>query len=102
MFYVHKMTTELCSGGPEEGGWWYDQLDPINPSDPEYEQPVVFESEDDAYEFCRTMNERERERRSTLRYQYTSVLSHKEEFYAYTISESKTIGPIPAHRPRYE
>jgi len=99
-FWLHKITTHQSYGGPEEGGWWYDAEAPIDPDDPDYMPPIPFSDKEKAYEACRGCNHRERERRETLGTGYTSVLSYRETFYSYTVTESEVFTPEP--RPHYE
>jgi hypothetical protein len=96
MFYVHKYEVAQQYGGPEEGGWWF------NLYTPEVSNIADFDYEEDAYDLCRALNRRERRRRETLAYGYISVLSHREMFYSYDVTESPVAERIPAERPHYE
>ncbi len=101
MFYVHKVHSSQEYGGSEEGGWWYNSETPIDPADHAYEPPTMFEDEDDAYEHARRKSVREHERRDRENtYNYTSILSYRDDFYSFTISESATFHATP--RPHYE
>lgn len=101
-YYVHKMYVEQAYGVPEEGGWWYDQLSPIDRSSINYMEPVSGDNMDDAVQVCRKLNEEETKRREGLRVSYTSVASHQEDFFTYRITESPVAEPDPANRPHYE
>lgn len=102
VWWVHKMEISQAYGGPEEGGWWYDQKTPLEIDD-DYRGPLgPFNSEDDASAVCLAMNESEYARRRELSVGYTSVLSRMETFYSWTISDSKVSVPSPTHRPHYE
>jgi hypothetical protein len=95
-YYVHKYEERQQYGGPEEGGWWYDQRTPV--------QHAVYSSEDeeDATEKCRALNRAEYERREGLSVRYSSVLSHRETFYTYSVREEPVAVDEPEHRPHYE
>ena len=99
-WYVHKLYTQQEYGGPEEGGWWYSQESPIDPDSDEYMRPLVFLTEEMAYDACRILNSEEYERRKDLQYQYTSVLSYRETFYTYDVTENEIY--IEKPRPYYE
>lgn len=97
MYYIHKYEESQQYGGPEEGGWWYDLRTPV--SDPEW-APLACNSEDGAYDLCRLFNQQETKRRESLRYGYTSVLSSREEFFTFEVSDS-VVPDLPV-RPHYE
>lgn len=95
MFYIHKHETALTYAGPEEGGWYYDHKTPV-----EGWIPLSMNDEDAAYEMCRLFNEQEYTRREGLQYGYTSVLSYREEFFTFSVTESSV--PEQPVRPHYE
>lgn len=101
-FWVHKRSVQQAYGGSEEGGWWYDQYDPLSPDDPDYEAPVEWTTEELAYEYCRVRNGQEKLRREGLQYQYTSVLSYRDTYYSYTVTNSPEAERTPTSRPHYE
>lgn len=97
-YFVHKYSVGQVYGGPEEGGWWYEAGEPV-----EDWTSVGFEDEEEAFEFCRDCNAEEHERRKKEnRYGYTSVLSYRDDFYAYDVDENPVPAPYPTHRPHYE
>lgn len=97
MYFVHRYTTELAYGGPEEGGWWY------NHQEPDHEwQAFPFDIEEDAHQFARSRNLAERRRQDGMTYGYTSVLAHRDApFYVYDVSESGFANEWTG-RPHYE
>ena len=96
--FVHKYEVGLCYGGPEEGGWWYDAGTPV-----EAWVPVGFMDEDQAYDYCRAMNEAEHERADAEEdYSYTSVLAGRSTHYAYRVEEDPVPHAYPERRPHYE
>lgn len=97
MYFIHKYEVSEHCGGPEEGGWWYE----IGTPDPSW-RTMQFTNEETAYDMCRLFNGQENERRSGLTYGYHSVLSHREEFYSFDISEEPTPQAYPQERPHYE
>jgi len=102
MFYIHKYTTRLEYGGPEEGGWWYDSGVPVERDDWEPRQHA-YDNEETAYSICRGLNELERERREREEdFDYHSVLAYRSTHYAYLVEDAPTPVPFPLHRPRYE
>lgn len=95
LYYIHKYEISQRYGGLEEGGWWFDYEQPI-----EDWVPLAVTDEDAAYDMCRLFNEQEHARREGLRYGYTSVLSHREEFFTFTVTES--VIPDQPRVPHYE
>jgi hypothetical protein len=117
--YIHKYEVSQQYGGPEEGGWWYEAGYPVKDWQPievhltqKIITPVVFGSMPDyveewddepAYHLCRKYNAAEETRQAKeCKYGYTSVLSSRETFYAYEISESPYPKAYPEVRPHYE
>lgn len=49
VFYVNKYFINRAYGGPEEGGWWYDVGEFVEPA-------AMFTDEDEALVFCRGLN----------------------------------------------
>jgi hypothetical protein len=49
--YVNAYETDQAFGGPEEGGWWYEYGIPTG------EPAATFFNEENAYAFCRRMND---------------------------------------------
>ena len=98
-YYVHKFEVQQSYGGPEEGGWWYKTGVPTDPGTPVFSTNI----EEAAYAACRELNRKEQERRERENeYGYTSVLSYRDTFYEYDISEDKVAEPFPKERPHYE
>jgi hypothetical protein len=96
LWFVHKYEASQAYGGPEEGGWWYDLKTPI-----EEHEPVAFTDEEEAFAYCREMNEQEYQRRKKEnQYGYTSVLSYRDEFFTFDVSDSQT--PEQPYHPHYE
>jgi hypothetical protein len=96
--WVNVYHLELCYGGPEEGGWYYDRGTPV-------------------YRLCRGFSTRRRDRqraaacmqrmvgvvermnREEFRYDYESVCGGE----AYTVRvEDHPPRPYPVRRPHYE
>lgn len=104
MFYVHRMLVELLYGGPEEGGWWYDQAYPLGLVDYDYVPPMEFQTEEEAFDACRLLNGMEHTRRELeCHYEYTSVLAFREDaFYVYRVTERPVAVRDPFTRPHYE
>jgi len=101
MYYVHKMGQCQSYGGPEEGGWWWDKKWPLLWDEHGYEPPVPHANEEEAFAHCRALNKAEYERRAVeCRYGYTSVLSHRDNFYTYDVTES--YAAVANQRPHYE
>jgi hypothetical protein len=96
-WFVHRFEVGQVFGGPEEGGWWYDAGSP----DPEW-APERCEGIGAALRRCRQLNEQERERREGLEYGYTSVLSYREDHFAYDLCRKRVAEPFPATKPHYE
>lgn len=101
-YYVHKMRIEQQYGGPEEGGWWYDQRSPIDRLNSDYMEPLPRPTMEEAALACRKLNAAETARRDTLTCSYTSVHSYQELFFTYTVTESPVPEPDPVNRPHYE
>lgn len=100
-WWVHKRHISQQYGGPEEGGWWYDHQSPISPDSEVYMAPEYFNNVADAINRCLNLHVAEVERRSAMNIKYTSVLSHREDFFTYGVYET----PVPApstQRPHYE
>jgi hypothetical protein len=98
MFWIHKHEVAQAYGGPEEGGWWYETGEPCGDW-----QPLPFDIEEVAVAKCRALNEAERERaKREEQYEYTSVLSHRSNHYAYSIEETSVMVAYPERRPHYE
>jgi hypothetical protein len=99
LFYVHKYTSEQKYGGPEEGGWYFDSMIPVEPAI-HYGPYTV---EETAFATCRALNQAERDRRDRDEdYGYTSVLSYRSTFYTFDVTESREARPQPEVRPHYE
>lgn len=109
--YIHKYEVWEEKGGYEEGGWWFTQGTPISriatiPLD----TPVEFDKYSDwrpdvefAYSLCRALNNQEAERRNRdNKYGFHSVLSHRDTFYEYDLSDSAISDRYPVPRPHYE
>src|SRR5262245_61972197 len=101
-YYIHKHEVSLAYGGPEEGGWWYEEGTPV--SDSEWETARwAFTDEDKAYEKCRELNEAERERaKKEEQFEYSSVLAYKSTHYSYRVEEFSLPKSYPDRRPHYE
>jgi len=98
MWFVHKHQVALAYGGPEEGGWWYEEGVPV-----EAWTPPAFADEEDAYAEARLLNAAELERAEReAEYEYTSVLAARSCHYAYSVEEDAVPRPYPEHRPHYE
>lgn len=98
LYFVAKYEVGQQYGGPEEGGWYYDAGVPV-----EDWKVVSFTSEDDAYAYARIFNAKEAQRRDDEnQYDYTSVLSYREEFFEYRVIEEYPPKPFPEVRPHYE
>lgn len=92
-FYIHKSEVALNYGGPEEGGWWFDAGTPS-----EDWKVLEFDTEEQAYEKCRQLNDLEHQRRDANEdYDYTSVLAHRSTHYSYSVEDY----PDPEQRPYY-
>jgi hypothetical protein len=98
-WYVHKYEIALHSGGPEEGGWWFTDGDPVDDW-----EVMQFPTEALAYEQCRILNDQENIRReSEEEYGFTSVLSHRSRHYTYSVETTPTPEEYPLkQRPHYE
>jgi hypothetical protein len=100
MFYIHKHEVSQQYGGPEEGGWWYEAGDPDNTW---HTGMYRFTDEEKAYEKCRELNKRERERAEREEeYGYSSVWSYRSTHYAYRVEDTPVQLPYPSRRPHYE
>jgi hypothetical protein len=119
MQYIGKYSESQQFGGHEEGGWWYDRGYPAwkvgipFPSwllnlEWHYAKNRVIRTitrflNDLPYKLARRLNAKEHERRNKEnRYDYTSVLSHREDFYTYGFSDTFKLRPYPETRPHYE
>lgn len=98
MFYIHKYSIGLCYGGPEEGGWWYTDGNPVDDWTPE-----SFDDEEQAWERCRELNADEKERAAKEEdYEFTSVLASRSDHFSYTVEETKHPNIYPLQtRPYY-
>lgn len=97
-WYVHKHQVRQAYGGPEEGGWWYEQGTVVE----DWKSPE-FTTQEEAEEACRKLNEEENVRReSEEEYSMTSVLSYNSTFYAYDVSKHYLAFNYPQERPHYE
>jgi hypothetical protein len=94
-WYVHTYEVWLSYGGPEEGGWHYEEGSPTGDRE-------SFSTREQAEARCRELNEQENERRQELRYGFTSVLSNRETFYAFRFCTAPEVFPYPEERPHYE
>lgn len=98
-YYVHKYEIAQCYGGPEEGGWWYTNGEPVEDWD-----TLEFPTEDLAYEQCRILNDQEHMRREPEEeYGFTSVLSYRSHHYTFSVETTPTPEEYPLkERPHYE
>jgi hypothetical protein len=101
--YIHKHEVSMRRGGPEEGGWYYDEGYPVEGFTP-FPMPVDSEYQEEfAYAYCRFLNDLEHHRRKREnRYGYSSVLSYRDTFYSYTLHEDSEPYSFPETRPHYE
>jgi hypothetical protein len=97
MHYVMKYEVYQQYGGPEEGGWWYEE------GIAQWRFPIPVPSQSLAYRLCRVLNDREHERRKTeCDYEYTSVLSDRDTFYGYGIADTFRPQNYQELKPHYE
>lgn len=97
MYYIHKYQVSQEYGGSEEGGWWYQAGTPVTSA--LFSTP----SEHLASASCRALNELERDRAKREEdYEYTSVLAHRSQHFAYDVSEDSVAKSYPETRPYYE
>jgi hypothetical protein len=95
MRYLQKYSCSQQYGGPEEGGWWYDEEIPLW----RFGIPLPF-PEEICYKICRYFNGKEKKRREEENtYGYTSVLSYRDDFYSFGFEES--FKPASFERPFY-
>lgn len=83
--FLMKYEDSQQYGGPEEGGWWY------NHAEPQWRFRL-------RHALCRWLNNREN--RKPHEYDYTSVLSYREEFFSFGLEDG--FKPINPARPHYE
>lgn len=97
MPYICKYEVWQSKGGSEEGGWWYDE------GEPQWDYCTWIPTEWLAYKVLRYLNDKEYKRREKENhYGYTSVLSYRESFYEYRISDTLIPKHFPEYRPHYE
>jgi hypothetical protein len=97
VYWVHKHEVSLQYGGPEEGGWWYDEGYPTGFSF------GPFTEEEAAYEQSRKLNELELERREREEmYDYTSVVAYRSNHYSYSVEDFPVPVHYPERKPHYE
>jgi hypothetical protein len=97
-WFIHKYEVWQESGGPEEGGWWYTQGQPVRDW-----EVIEFPAEDLAYEQCRILNDQEHLRReSEEKYSFSSVLARESTHYTYTVESTSSPTEYPVARPHYE
>ncbi len=101
--YLNAYHTTLAYGGPEEGGWWYTEGEPIAsvPADGEYKEldpgddvtrvPVI--SEDKLAAFAEEM-------RSRFGYLLEQRFPRDKDDIVVRV-EDKFAEPYPQHQPRY-
>lgn len=108
MFYIHKHEIALRYGGPEEGGWYYEEGWPAYTQYTKRTKPPLmnvlgpFEDVDFTYRLVRALNAKEHKRQETEDYDYHSVLSYKSTHYTYSVAETSQIRGYPAERPYYQ
>jgi hypothetical protein len=97
LHFVHKYAIALNSGGPEEGGWWFDSGVPV------WRIPIPILGDELAYKLSRWLNGREHERaKREEKYGYTSVLSYRSNHFSYRVEDFARPRPFPTTRPHYE
>lgn len=92
-FFVSEYEVDQGYGGPEEGGWWYDVYT--------FERVHrVFEDEDEAYEFARTLNreQRQRDEDERKRPRWSVIGDPDTAFLVEDLPGERTT----THRPHYE
>jgi len=93
MPFLMKYEDSQQYGGSEEGGWWY------NLAVPQWRCSIPLPMPQSlAYALCRWLNQREQAK--PHRYGYTSVLSHREEFFSFGLEDR--LVPVMPMRPFYE
>jgi hypothetical protein len=92
MKFVSRYITEICYGGPEEGGWWYDwnTFDKVMAICPE---------DDDAFSVCKALNIRQQEEDKEAGIDYSSV--NCDSYFMYDV-ENMPAENQTTERPRYE
>lgn len=96
-WYVHKYQIWLEYGGPEEGGWNYEQ------GAVEDHNVFATHDEDAAFACCRLFNAQERKRREKEEmYPMHGVFSHQCTYYLYDVSNDSKATRFPRERPHYE
>jgi len=76
---VAIFTKKQTYGGPEEGGWWYDEGELV-PEAQKY--ALLFTDEDEAFRYARSLNGGlVREHNEEQPYPYHSVLSRRAEHW---------------------
>lgn len=102
LYYIHKHRVSLQYGGPEEGGCWYDTGVPDKDWDTNpYQQGFV--DEEAAYEVCRALNGKEKERaKKEEDYEYHSVLAYRSNHFSYSVHDTPIMEEYPKERPHYE
>jgi hypothetical protein len=99
LWFIHKYEVWQEYGGPEEGGWWWEQGAPLDLSE---WHPEVFTSEDSAWERARDLNDEEYERRKREEdYGWGMALSDGCTFYTYRVEDSLWPSEYPVPRPHY-
>ena len=106
-YYVNLYKEGMGYGGPEEGGWWYDEGYPVKPDDflcdwnTKFFKSILdktYDTEEEAYDQCRQLS-------PTLRYynkgfpDKTSVLS--TGIYVLKVQDHKP-KEYPEVKPHYE
>lgn len=94
VYYVNLYLIDRAYGGSEEGGWWFDYGEFIEPA-------AMFTIEDEAYAFARKMNENT-QLPGGLNYGRPSVSSvNSQGEYSFMV-QSTPGEDFPSTRPHYE
>ena len=102
MYSVAIYNATQMYGGPEEGGWWYDQLS-LSSEDNLALHTKFFQNEDDAYAYSRYLNRTVCEEYNKLNeYEYTSVLAEPDAYITAQVHEGYPPTYDPDERPHYE
>jgi hypothetical protein len=92
MKFVSRYTREICYGGPEEGGWWYDW----NTYD---ELIAICPDEENAISVCRALNIKQQTDDKEQNIDYYSV--NADPHFIYDVEDFPAQNES-TERPRYE
>ena len=93
-FAVAVYEVDRAYGGPEEGGWWYTCGDLVR-------TVKRFRSEDEAYDYCRRINDKLHSRREFYGIRSSSSAAYSGGDYRAKVYDNVAPESFPVNRPYY-